>query len=144
MSNDDKLSLRDEYFKLIEVVELERILLTDLHVTRKSDKLGACEANLGVDFGVESISDDSLTARGNFHLEVFHNDPENRIELFNIEICYILEYSLSEKIDLSDPIKERFANKNVPVNCWPYARELISSLTTRMGYPALVIKAFKA
>ena len=36
-----------------------------------------------------------------------------------------------------------FAQRNVTVNIWPYARELISSLTTRMGYPTLIIEPLK-
>ena len=47
-----------------------------------------------------------------------------------------MEYSLSEEE------KQQFLSRNVPVNVWPYARELISTMATRLGYPALLIPPY--
>ena len=69
---------------------------------------------------------------------------EKNKPIFDIKFIYLIEYTLKEK-DLSEVeniIISKFTEKNTPVNIWPYARELISSVTTRMGYPAFIIKPF--
>ncbi|NLJ80285.1 MAG: protein-export chaperone SecB [Firmicutes bacterium] len=40
-------------------------------------------------------------------------------------------------------MKKIFLQNNPPLNSWPYAGEIISSLTTRMGFPPLVIEPYK-
>ncbi|WP_394512536.1 protein-export chaperone SecB [Priestia aryabhattai] len=74
---------------------------------------------------------------------------------FEIDLQLELTYSIDEKklIALKEGNKEdlkilfeqeikEFSSRNVPVNAWPYVRELVSSLTTRMGYPPLLIPLF--
>ncbi|GMO00749.1 hypothetical protein [Parageobacillus thermoglucosidasius] len=74
-------------------------------------------------------------------------NAENKV--FDIEFSYILEYRLQksndihlEKEGLEEAIK-LFVQRNVPVNIWPYARELISQLTMSMGFPPLLIGTYK-
>ncbi|WP_028977522.1 hypothetical protein [Sporolactobacillus terrae] len=80
--------------------------------------------------------------------------PFNKVNkesiLFSIECTLELKYMIAmdenpEKQDMTDFETEfqTFAENNVPVNVWPYARELFSSLSTRMGLSSLVIPVFK-
>jgi hypothetical protein len=60
--------------------------------------------------------------------------------LFSIECAFDLDYEINDK-DF-EPLPESisaFKDGNAIFNCWPYARELVSSLTSRMDLqvPAL-------
>ncbi len=58
-----------------------------------------------------------------------------------ITAAFGLEYTTST--ELTEPIWEVFAAHNVPLNVWPYFRELVSSTTARMGWMNLTIPTFK-
>ena len=71
--------------------------------------------------------------------------PDVMEMLFSLELQYdisSLDETLFEEREYEE-LLEIFKKKNIPLNCWPYAREFISSMTLRMGFPALVIGAFK-
>ena len=63
--------------------------------------------------------------------------------LVNINFKFSVSYSVLNLSEYENQYIEKFQEKNLPVNVWPYARELVSSLTTRIGYPALIIEPFK-
>ena len=52
-------------------------------------------------------------------------------------------YKLHDIVNYDESYILEFINRNVPVNIWPYAREIISSITTRIGYPTLVIDPYR-
>lgn len=58
-----------------------------------------------------------------------------------ITAVFGLEYSTS--IPLTDPVWEIFGTHNVPLNAWPYFRELVANLTGRMGWMPLTIPTHK-
>ncbi|MBP1888917.1 preprotein translocase subunit SecB [Clostridium moniliforme] len=65
------------------------------------------------------------------------------------EVCLVLnlkfniKYSVKNLDSFSREYVQHFTDKNVPINIWPYAREIISSITSRMGYPSLIISPYK-
>lgn len=66
---------------------------------------------------------------------------ESLVEL-KFELRAVYEFDSIE--DYEDEYILKFIELNVPVNIWPYAREIISSITTRVGYPALILPPYKA
>ncbi len=64
--------------------------------------------------------------------------------LFSIKFDYCIAYSVESLSTFSNEYIEFFIYKNVPINIWPYARELVSSITTRMGFSPLILKPHKS
>lgn len=61
-------------------------------------------------------------------------DPaEGAHRLFEVSCRYCAEYSLKEGYEPSQAELEAFKQANAVFQCWPYARELVHSLTQRMG-----------
>lgn len=61
-------------------------------------------------------------------------DPaEGAHRLFEVFCRYCAEYSLKEGYEPSQAELEAFKQTNAVFQCWPYARELVHSLTQRMG-----------
>jgi len=50
-------------------------------------------------------------------------------------MCGLYEHKRGLPADL----REYFVNINGPIMLWPYMRELVTSITTRAGYPPLVL-----
>jgi len=132
---------KEVYNKFIQTLELADVFLGDLVLKKKTDPLGgSLSFNLSPNFTLTERTEDQLTATAEFNLDV---KDGNDIEVFTINAKFTLKYTFSKDVEINKEVEERFLKSNVPLNSWPYGRELISSLTTRMGYPSLVIGTFK-
>jgi preprotein translocase subunit SecB len=130
------------YKDFIGTIELDNIVLNGLQVKRLnkpgSNKL---EVELEPNFRLATEKrKDKLLAMADFKVNI-KDEKDNEILIIQAE--FLLTYTYSGEISITDDIQEKFLETNVPLNSWPYGRELISSITTRMGYPALVIGTFK-
>jgi len=52
-------------------------------------------------------------------------------------------YSFNQKADFKKDDLDMFANVNGVFNCWPYWREFVQNITTRMGLPSLIVPLLK-
>ena len=66
-----------------------------------------------------------------------------KAEMVVVDATFMLIYHIDSATDFDDEIKDIFLTNNPPLNIWPYAREAISSMTTRMGLPPLIIEPYK-
>jgi preprotein translocase subunit SecB len=58
---------------------------------------------------------------------------------FKIEAQFILDYKINSFDGISEEELIAFGKVNGVFNVWPYCREYIQSMTTRMGYQALAL-----
>ncbi|WP_052126114.1 protein-export chaperone SecB [Ureibacillus massiliensis] len=149
----------EKYNKLIEKISLDKIELNSLNCAQNENfnEKGNLDIVLNHDIintivhGVElsTLISFKILAVNNNEIEIENNKSLNKDSiLFKIEFILNLEYSLqieSEEDFLVDYKKEieTFVENNVPFNAWPYAREIVSSITTRMGFPALIMPTYK-
>lgn len=57
-------------------------------------------------------------------------------KLVDIAITYLVTYALSSPQPLAAADVEQFSTANGTLHSWPFVRELLHSLTLRMGIPA--------
>lgn len=143
---------RNDYDILIENIEFENITLVRSSVTcykmvqerNNSAPEKANKANVQLKFSTKEfdVLGGIFFVPVTFQVEATIDDHE---KLFSIEFEMILYYSLKDINSLDDKRKllEKFIENNVPINFWPYAREYVSDLTMRMGFPPLYIPMFK-
>lgn len=102
-----------------------------------------------VQFRFEPLSSDvhPEVVTTSYQFEVKASDTDTGNGVFSIVVVYSLQYSLGElAVPSSDDLvllAQEFSKINGPVHVWPYVRELVSSMTVRMGFPALVIPSYK-
>lgn len=134
------------YNSFIKEIEIRNITLNSLNIHDVNENLSEeiqLSLSLKFDNSEFKIEDDFLNIYSKFFVTV-ENENDGTIEKgFNIEFTYKLEYYIENIERFSEEYIHLFTTKNVPVNVWPYARELISSLTTRIGYPTLIIEPLK-
>ncbi len=63
--------------------------------------------------------------------------------LLHVEAKFLLAYVVRDLDDLTDAHCEAFADLNALFNVWPYWREYVQSITTRMGLPGLVLPVYR-
>ena len=145
MQNRENLD-KDTYNKFVKNVNIQLVNLSNLNINKLNDNPDSTE-KLFVDLKFEndkfSTSADVFNVNPQFNIQVSYNKDNNKCILFNLQFEYQLTYIVKDLEEFDKSYLELFIKRNVPVNIWPYARELISSLTTRMGYPALVIEPLK-
>lgn len=155
--------MADKYDKFISLIQLDDICLLQMRC-RRNEKFEYKDHSLTIhlEYDVKKIEQDGIeiTIPIYFRVAPFYSGKNNPNDfksvpskdvLFQIECTIELKYimTLDEEELLSKDLEsfrdelEIFAGKNVPINAWPYARELISNISTKMGFPPLIIPVFK-
>lgn len=159
---------KNSYNEFIKSVEIKAINLTHLtcgkspnakNNTLNPEKDLRYEVEVGMNFEIKEQKPNFLVALASILVEVKNPakntklkpkkekvDLEKREETKEAEFTISFKYEIlyyHNNITIDDEIIKTFVNVNVPINIWPYARELVSSITTRMGYSPLILGAYK-
>lgn len=80
-----------------------------------------------------------------FVLNAFGEGVEQKKEnsFLNIEATYLLLYGIKSVEGLDDEAFCSFAELNGTYNAWPYWREFVQSITSRMELPTLTVPVFR-
>lgn len=143
------------YNELIERIELKDIILGDVNIVKSLTFEETSETTtVAVSFSATApvIVDGQLWAKGKFRVRANSKETEGEesTQVFLLEFDIEARYSIKSGTEApsQDFAKykqelERFASHNLPINIWPYAREFVSSMTVRMGFPPLFIGVYK-
>ncbi|MED4533211.1 protein-export chaperone SecB [Metabacillus fastidiosus] len=130
----------NKYRELIRNIDIQGVNLRDLTV-KSSDNKHQKNIEISAKHEVSSFKRDGdlFLVQTKFDIEGFI-ESQNVFSIdFQFEVIYFLESSLS----FEEEYLEVFTKNNVPVNVWPYARELVSSLTLKMGISALMLPVLR-
>lgn len=134
----------DEYGKFIEGLELIQVRLVRLNV-ESAASFPIKPSGTSVELEVAEEASYTPVDEG---FEVFHRylllakDAQQPSELLGrIEAEFGLRFKSVQPI--SQPYFEIFRHFNLPVNTWPYWRELVQSMTARMGWPPITLPLLK-
>ena len=137
MSEQNKIP-PDEYNSILAAVELDAVYLSsfsgelikqDLDIPRVISKLNeSC--------GHEIASAKKFTIYQNYKL----TGKEGKKNVIKIECSFAIAFSSEKKV--TEAFIDQF-KQNASVICFPYLREYLSSVTTRMNLPALFLPLIK-
>lgn len=65
--------------------------------------------------------------------------PESEQELLRISQVIRIRYEVLEDAEISQQDLREFAKVNALYNAWPYAREVVQQMSTRLNYPPIVL-----
>lgn len=136
---------KDIYDKLINDLQFSKILLKDLLVKREYSDESTTNVDVKIDYTMEQFdrTGDQVIIPANFTVKALDHDRQD-IVIFEVSFVYELIYELDNEMDYKDnSLIDYFADNNAPMNAWPYARELVASMTTRMGLPTLNLPLLK-
>jgi len=129
-------------------VQLLDVVLRDAKVSAPE---GSGETNAG-EFELEQKyrawpdppADGRLQVTAQLFLKASAADAEGVMEArLEIEAAFRLAYGLPADAEYPADAIRHFAEVNGVFNVWPYWRELVQSLSTRVGLPAIVLPVFR-
>ena len=64
-------------------------------------------------------------------------------QVISIKVLYDVVYIMKVAMDIEDKYLQLFGDKNVPINVWPFFREICHSLTSKMSIPPLTLPVIR-
>ncbi|MEH7303220.1 protein-export chaperone SecB [Neobacillus drentensis] len=130
------------YNELIENISLESVQLFGLECKQfENSEPGLASVDVQLEMHTISREAENVIIPAEFKISAIVSETQAKV--FEINFIYTLLYELPVDKTYDEEYLERFAKVNAPINIWPYARELVSNLTTRMGFPSLYIPLYK-
>ena len=140
--------MQETYVELVRSIEIVDVTLQKLTVERfwgNGPMPEAPNAKLSVKAHESCVKEREVALTSSFDIHVTLEDEK---ALFRIEGELVLHYQLRSSELNTDSAEfrealDQFGRSNAPAHFWPYLRELVSSLSVRMGFPALIIGTYK-
>ena len=111
--------------------DLENVRLTALTAKCDPSTSGRIEAQLTHNCSVTSRDSKFLEVEAIYHF-IGRSGEVNSIDM---EITYLLVYTLNASEALADSDVSEFASANGTLHSWPFVREVLNGMTSRMGFP---------
>lgn len=136
MKKKKKLST-DEYFGILKNLDLRNISLESVN-TEKDTEYTSQKLGIRMTDRTKFIqSTNLLNVLQTFTLVAKAEDKEK--PAFKLKAVYKLEFQIKEHVDLSEEFKKMFSGGSAGIIIWPYLRELIQGILTRMDMPPLTL-----
>jgi preprotein translocase subunit SecB len=126
--------------RVTQHLNLEEIYLLEAKIESDSTTRSPKGAELDYKFDTEIMSNENniLSIKCTF-MVMAHRKQVPEKSLMRIEATFVLQYSFEDDKKLSTDDIDIFAKINPLYNAWPYWREFVQNLTSKMGFPALTI-----
>ncbi|MGA8223873.1 MAG: hypothetical protein WB780_19650 [Candidatus Acidiferrales bacterium] len=118
--------------------ELKAIRLIEISAKCDPETSGALEPTLDHDCAAAKRSGSALEIACNYRFKV----RTTQAEVADASIKYLLVYELQGPEPFADEDIAQFAKSNGTLHSWPFVRELLYALTSRMGYPPYTLPVF--
>ena len=128
----------EEYRKILDGIDLKNILLSELKATIKHELLSE-----GMKIGIKenthyAYEDNELIVTNKYVLTAKNNDKKI---VLKIEGIFIVVFE--SEYEITDDFFEIYKDISLPLNVWPFFRELVNSTTSRMNIPPFTLPLLK-
>jgi len=133
--------------KISEQVELEEVKLlmsefSQLPPITQGDKVFDVDRTVRVEVNKD---ENMIIVFPNFELKGYSDKKRAKQDepFLNIKAMFALVYRAKDLSNLSEKAFDSFGQANGIYNAWPYWREFVQNVTTRMGLPPLTVPVFR-
>jgi preprotein translocase subunit SecB len=137
----DKKDIAPEFYrKILNGLELKNLYLTSCISSIDRN-------NIGTDVKIKIDDEAAFSKSEKNEIEItqkYSIDAKNQTskrKFLNIKCEYCFVYTSRE--DFTEEFFEVFKRANLPINSWPFFRELVCNITSRMYIPPLVLPLIK-
>jgi preprotein translocase subunit SecB len=128
----------EKYREILDGLELKNILMSNLKASIKHELFSEGLTVSIKDSSSYENKEDEVIIRNTYRLTA--KNKERKIAL-KIEATYILVFETKEII--TDNFFEVYEKISLPLNVWPFFRELVNSTTARMNIPPITLPLLK-
>ncbi|MBN1931452.1 MAG: hypothetical protein JW786_07580 [Desulfobacterales bacterium] len=131
----------DEYWKFLQQVELQSIVLDSCSVKTHRDKIsGSMKLDIQKKVGYVIEKETSAVITAQYDLIATPSIKKD----FALKLGCVYRVMMTSERLITDDFMEIFINVNIQTNTWPYFREFVQSMLQRIGYPPLTLPFFKS
>ncbi len=128
----------EEYRRILNGIDLKTILLSEIKASIKHELLSE-----GMKIGIKENSqytykDDEFIVTNKYVLTAKNYDKKI---VLKIEGTFIVVFE--SKFEINNDFFEIYKEISLPLNVWPFFRELVNSITSRMNIPPLTLPLLK-
>lgn len=134
-------ALTDTYSAFIAGIELEHLWLAALEVRNHHGPTTPQAGNVRVEDEATWEPRDGGFRIYHVYDLAFSGPGDTETPIATLRVTYGLEFSSA--LPLTDELFEVFSTVNVPVNTWPYLRELVASTLGRFGWQPFTLPTMK-
>lgn len=139
--NKNKKPNSEKYREFIKTIELRDIKLIELN-THIIEEQPTTDNVLKVDIKTTNehkIFNNILIFYVNYILTM----KQSKKVVLKIKAIYKVDYELLKRIEIDEKTIDFFSEMNLPLNVWPFFRELCNDITAKMRIPSLVLPLLK-
>jgi preprotein translocase subunit SecB len=130
----------DKYREILKGLNMESIyLLTSKSSVDKKSIASGLRISFRDEASFEKKEDKIVEITHKYRLEATNRKLKKKV--LNIECAFCLIYSFGE--EFSADFFEVFKDINLPLNTWPFFREFVFNITSRMNIPPLTLPLLK-
>jgi len=118
--------------RVSKFVELKDVRLVEVSAKCDPKATGPLEAEFAHQSAIAGRGEDSLEVTSDYSFI----GKAAQVSVIEIKIKYLVVYEFKGRPVLEDGDVSQFAMANGTLHSWPFVRELLFGLTSRMGFPA--------
>jgi preprotein translocase subunit SecB len=129
---------------VVPSLEIRDIRLVNLScaLTAAPPSRGAVNIDLGHDVDAKMVDDDVLAVQVKYSVKAASRDSKGN-PFFNLSAIFQLTYEGKNLAAFEMEKLKTFADVNGVHNAWPYFRELVQNVASRMGLPPMTVPLLK-
>lgn len=130
-----------DYAAFIEGIELKDVRLLSLRADIKDNCAGPASCLIATTAKASyEVQESGFTASHSYIVTIKHPETKSVVA----RLAAVFAVSFVSKVPIDDNIFSVFESRNLPVNTWPYLRELAHNTFARMNLHQVVAPTFKS
>lgn len=130
----------EEYANILSSISLTQIMLNDCSVKKHEVKTkgGAIDLDISMKLGYEQNASEVgfLTS---YKLDGVKRSEGAEEKVFTITVSFLLSYMKTKEVEITKEFVNVFKDNSIELVSWPYFREFVQNMISRMGFPPLTL-----
>lgn len=130
----------EEYANILSSISLSQILLNDCSVKKHEvkSKGGAIDLDISMKLGFDQNASE-VSFITTYKLEGVKRSEGTDEKVFTITTSFLLSYMKTKEVEVTKEFVNVFKNNSIELVSWPYFREFVQNMISRMGFPPLTL-----
>ena len=130
----------EEYSNILLSISLSQILLNDCSSKKHEvkSKGGAIDLDISMKLGYEQNSSE-VSFITTYKLDGVKRSEGTNEKVFTITASFQLSYMKTKEVEISKEFVNVFKDNSIELVSWPYFREFVQNMISRMGFPPLTL-----
>ena len=130
----------EEYANILSSISLSQILLNDCSV--KKHEVKSKGGAIDLDISMKIVFDQNareVSFITTYKIEGVKRSEGTDEKVFTITTSFLLSYMKTKEVEVTKEFVNVFKNNSIELVSWPYFREFVQNMISRMGFPPLTL-----